>query len=572
MRRIGGFPWACLALALTVRSGVAVAEQVDLAGRVVFVRHGRIARFVAEPAVSGATFDLPDADPTAVGGRISFIERDDPDGNDAAYDLPVQPSPFGWKSLGERGYRYRGSGSADDPCTTVLLRRKVLKAICRGTGVTLANPVAGALAIVLTIGADVDRYCADFGGTEVRNDEVLRRRNAPPPPACTCGAVTPKTLSFASGAPSGVCGGMSTTASGPIDLQCGVLYFGGGEVGTPPFGVTDMQDPTTLSVDCCFGNTLILGPSPEASVGAKRCSREGCLFGPPLVVPNTSSTPQSVCVYPTYTQDARGTARCDTGEVRATLPIAGVAFLTGDALPRRCSGGSSPGLRCGGILDPMAPNPLCPGGGVCLDDPALQPCPVCNPTTLVCNGGQDNGMACVPGSDEVTGPAFPTSRDCTVSNAVKVGEIPLPLSLTSGTSTRTAVTSGTQENVFCGYCRDAAAIVFEEVSPGIGRRCSSDADCEAPYGKCEQRSSGGLGYGDATEITEFGVPAGNLADHAFHDARLVGAFCLPPTFIPLIDAPSDLPGPGAVSFPGRLQLGSPGGAFTDAVSPAAGRW
>ena len=29
-------------------------------------------------------------------------------------------------------------------------------------------------------------------------------------------------------------------------------------------------------------------------------------------------------------------------------------------------------------------------------DPDVQPCPICNPTTLICNGGQNNGMACVP--------------------------------------------------------------------------------------------------------------------------------------------------------------------------------
>jgi hypothetical protein len=121
-----------------------------------------------------------------------------------------------------------------------------------------------------------------------------------------------------------------------------------------------MEDPTTLNVDCCFGDTLVLGPKSAAAAGSRQCSEAGCLFGPPLVVPNTNSTPQSVCVYPTYTHDARGTARCDTGEVRVTLPIAGVAYLTGDILPRRWSGGSSPGLRCGGPLDPMAPDPSVP--------------------------------------------------------------------------------------------------------------------------------------------------------------------------------------------------------------------
>jgi hypothetical protein len=546
-----------------------------MAGRVVVLKQGTVLRFAAEPATAGDTFSMPDADPTLVGGRLAFVDRDDPHGNQVAYDLPVQASPLGWSALGStpgaRGYRYRGAGTADDPCIRVLIRKRVIKAVCRGAGVTLANPVSGDLNVALTIGTASDRYCAEFGGAEVRNDAALRRKDAPPPAACACGAVPPTEIRFASRAPSGVCGTLAKP-SGDLALDCGVLYFGGGQVATDPFDLTDMEDPTTLAVDCCIGSTLLLGPSPETAVGSKRCSRAGCLFGPPFVIPNATATAQSVCVYPEYVGDGHGTARCDTGEVDLTLPIAGVAFLTGDLMAKRCTGGSSPGLRCGGPNDPMLPDPLCPGGGTCDPDPDLQPCPICNPTTLVCNGGRDNGDPCAPGSDEVSGIGFPTSRDCTVSTQLKVGEIPLPLRLTSGTSTLTATASGTQANVFCGYCRDAnETLNFEQVSPGIARPCTSDADCAEPYEACEQRNSGGLAH-PATAITEVGIPGGNLGDYALHDATLVSTFCLPPTFAFVIDAPSDLPGPGAISFPGRLQLGSPGGAFTDAISQPAARW
>ena len=44
-----------------------------------------------------------------------------------------------------------------------------------------------------------------------------------------------------------------------------------------------------------------------------------------------------------------------------------------------------------------------------------------------------------------------------------------------------------------------------------------------------------------------------------------GLFCIAPTYISVIDASSDLPGPGAVSMPGTMQL-SPAGAFLDAVA------
>jgi len=562
MRRNGGILWAWLALLLTVRSGVAEAQSVHMAGRVVFVRHARIARFTAVPPTPGGSFEL-DGDPTLLGGRLTFLEVGNPDGNDVAYDLPVQASPRGWRALATGGYRYRGAGTADDPCRMVIIKRKVVKAACRGAGVTLANPISGEVHVALTIGDDGDRYCAAFGGNEIRNDDVMMKRTSAPPKApCACGAVPPTELRFASRAPSGVCGGLTTT-SDPVDLDCGTLYFGGGQVGTPPFVVTDMEDPTTLSVDCCSDQTLILGPSSQASGGAKGCSRKGCPFGPPLVVPNPNP-PQSVCVYPVYTDDARGTARCDTGEVRITLPIAGEAYLTGDILPRRCSGGSSPGLRCSTSAD-------CPGSGTCQLDPTLQPCPICNPTTGVCNGGMNNGMACVPGSDEVSGATFPTSRDCPVSTLVKVGDIPLPLSLTTGTSVKPSFDLFGQQRIFCAFCRDPETSAFEQVSPGIARPCTSNADCKAPYTRCQQRNGGAFSYA-ATSITEVGAPAGSIDDFATHDATLVSIFCLPPTFIAIIDAPSDLPGPGAVSFPGRVQLGSPDGAFTDAVSPLATRW
>ena len=119
--------------------------------------------------------------------------------------------------------------------------------------------------------------------------------------------------------------------------------------------------------------------------------------------------------------------------------------------------------------------------------------------------------------------------------------------------------------VFCGFCRDPETTAFEEVRPGVARPCTSNADCKAPYTRCQQRNGGAFAEA-ATSITLGGSPAGSIADFAEHDATLVSVFCLTPTFVAIIDAPSDLPGPGAASFQGRLQLGSPGGAFLDVFS------
>ena len=58
---------------------------------------------------------------------------------------------------------------------------------------------------------------------------------------------------------------------------------------------------------------------------------------------------------------------------------------------------------------------------------------------------------------------------------------------------------------------------------------------------------------------------GSLEDFAPHAGTLSGIFCIPPTYNSIVDASSDLPGPGAVALAGTLQL-SPGGAFIDALS------
>ena len=66
-----------------------------------------------------------------------------------------------------------------------------MKAVCKGTDVDFTLPMIGAEAIVLSIGATPDRYCAEFGGTNVKNDAtLLKRKDAGAPTACaayTCG-------------------------------------------------------------------------------------------------------------------------------------------------------------------------------------------------------------------------------------------------------------------------------------------------------------------------------------------------------------------------------------------------
>jgi hypothetical protein len=149
MRRIGGIHWGAFGALTAGRESPLRSRSTCGAGR---GRPGRKVAAHAEPAQQGGTFDLPLADPTVLGARLTIIDRDDPLGNDVAYPLPVQGSPRGWKALGTRGYRYRGAGSGDDPCTTVLIRKRLVKAVCRGAGDARESGVRR-LDVALVIGA-----------------------------------------------------------------------------------------------------------------------------------------------------------------------------------------------------------------------------------------------------------------------------------------------------------------------------------------------------------------------------------------------------------------------------------
>ena len=51
-----------------------------------------------------------------------------------------------------------------------------------------------------------------------------------------------------------------------------------------------------------------------------------------------------------------------------------------------------------------------------------------------------------------------------------------------------------------------------------------------------------------------GTPAGNTFDGLPHAAKVVGNFCIPPTFDPTVDASGNLPGPGATALNGVTEL------------------
>src|SRR4030095_7857903 len=105
---------------------------------------------------------------TSFDGTLNFLKVGPP-GVWEDLNLPAaQWIPLG--AGGSKGYKYRGAGSLTDPCKTVIVKAKVIKAICKGPNSTDSpspysipvNPALGA-AWELVIGGD--KYCAESSNT-----------------------------------------------------------------------------------------------------------------------------------------------------------------------------------------------------------------------------------------------------------------------------------------------------------------------------------------------------------------------------------------------------------------------
>jgi hypothetical protein len=403
---------------------------------------------------------------------------------------------------------------------------------------------------------------------------------------CNCGTPDPPTMvSYNIEQGPGFCGAVQDAGNNTLlDIECGQSYVGGGQLGAAPTATPIPLGTNFYNVECCYGTTLALTATTAAETGSNRtCSSQGCLLGAP--VPTiVSPVPQSVCTVDILVTDAFGSVDCSTGAIQLEAPVSAPVFLTGDLLPKRCEVGSTnEGAACNDNSD-------CTGGDCLSDLTDVQPCPICNPTTLVCNAGPNDGLPCTPATP-VLGPEYPTSHDCPAESLLELPPSLQPFSLSTGTRMKQA-----PDGQFCGFCRDVGAegsLCFEgdedateasgcpdsaifgckpasdtDVSEcGEAIPCNSDADCYTPYETCEQRNAGSSDEPAATNIILYGSPAGDVSDRAPHAATLVSVHCSPPTFVPIVDASTDFPGPGSVSHPGQVQvLPSPSGAFIDGVS------
>jgi hypothetical protein len=572
---------AALGLTMMLAAAPAVAsDEPDemMPGRIVLIRNGVLAKFVAK---SATFFDLPDANnsPIVEGAKLTISDTNGPESD--VYTLAAGPK---WKGLGvpagSKGYKYKGDGTLGDPCKVVLVKQKVVKAVCKGGGVQLATPFFGDVDIILDVGTDTKRYCARFGGNAVRNDaSMIKKTNAPAPASCpgstptttststtssTVGTgITTTTSSTSSTIGGPCCGGMGFSSfvgngvSGNVcgdirsfdgsqysDVVCGGMYVGGGGNSiTLPLSTPNNLAFTTALTNCT-GQIADVGPTTSTETGTKlKCTDVGCFFGGPLTIPNASATPESACVIITVATPASGTVNCSSGEGHIDLPLDAAIYLTGDSLPL------TPGIQ---------PCPLCQGGQVGVQGSG------------VCNGGLNNGNPCTPANTDVNGvngmdPTYPTSHDCPPLLNASIGSIPIALALDSGTVSwtgtqaqrPTSITSqGAQTRVFCGYCRDQNTGGFQNPFQQCWENGPVGPVCAAPNDSCQQRNQGAFGpSGQAVKtITVIGSQPGSIVDGLPHDQVLASVFCIPPTFNAAVDAAADLPGPCALSLEGTHKL------------------
>ncbi|HXJ36505.1 MAG TPA: hypothetical protein VMS22_20915, partial [Candidatus Eisenbacteria bacterium] len=307
-----------------------------------------------------------------------------------------------------------------------------------------------------------------------------------------------------------------------LALGAGCLYVGGGASTVPggatPDGATSILDVTHSCPDT--NNTLLVGPhtgdklSCTAAAGpGKSCINSptsfplptctsdadcGGVAGACIDTPNCffgpplpiENGPLSTCVLNTFGNAGGGQIAKNTGEAKLILPLRSHTFVTSD---QTITG--TPCVQCVDL-----------GMG------------------LKCQGGPNDQMDCTPVGTQGT------TLDCPPPGTY-LPEFPVSLDpLSTGTVTRSD-----PGGVFC----PGQGLNPGDGAPGFGgTNVLTGVDLTAV----------------ATEVTEIGAPAGNISDMAGHSTTLASVFCIPATGNGLIDGAASLPGPGAVSLPGMIQL------------------
>lgn len=321
------------------------------------------------------------------------------------------------------------------------------------------------------------------------------------PPATSCGGAG-TCVSFVTAAAGGTCGSVRSGGTGGTvrkSLGCGGLNVGGGN-STVAEGPTPGNAQTLLNT--AGGPVYTVTARTAAQTGSNlNCSDTGCVFGPYLPISNSGT---STCVQNTFASPASGTLDGTTGAFNGSFPLTSTVYLTAngtDPCPR-CLGGC-PGVPSSGTCDPgwtsgVGPSP-------------------------------DSGMPCMP--TDSAGDTY----DCAPPVAAILPSFPVGL---------TPISTGTAFKYNAG-----------------GLFCPSQANSGA-FG-CSGGASGGTPAicpsGTTAPLIDYIEEVGSATPlGAGQTPTTIGSvFCIPSVggglgF--LINSAANLPGPGATSLPGTLDL------------------
>jgi phosphatidylglycerophosphate synthase len=158
-------------------------EDVALEGGAVALKVEKVLKLRTKASevtdLAGAT-----TDPTLFGAALYVVDLGG--GSQIGFDLPAG----GWKRSGKatapKGFRYKGDGSDLDPCRSVKVTRKGVKATCLldGEHAHFELPALGDLRLRLELGVAPRLMCATFGGKTKRNDSVALKRKGAASASC----------------------------------------------------------------------------------------------------------------------------------------------------------------------------------------------------------------------------------------------------------------------------------------------------------------------------------------------------------------------------------------------------
>jgi hypothetical protein len=324
----------------------------------------------------------------------------------------------------------------------------------------------------------------------------------PPPPVVPLGTMTFTIGQAAASCSAGPFTGQVDDLAGVkrMDLGLGCLYVGGGVAGLiPPVRLPDGG----RSVLAVAGLSGLGGVSVTSSPGTGPAD---CTLG---------AGPGRHCINGNLGIDGEGTCNSDadcggrTGSCDldancffgnpVPVPIGGLSVCIVDAVAQPVCGTANLVTNTTSVSASLSSRIYLTGDGV-------SPCPQCVAGT--CTAGARQGMSCSGGVGSAN-----TTIECPPRPTQFFGRLNVNLStLSTGTST-----------------------------------------LEDPDGFfCPGQPTPGAFAGEASRVVETGVPL--LMGGGLFDTTLAGTFCVPGTGNETFDSIADLPGPGAVSVPGTIEV------------------